>query len=83
MSYYWPDSRSLVSGTIIITVSSVKLLLGYPMATPSHEDPLNIVPWDQFFHKLQQLLDRIDVRVAQLQAKLWVCGVIELVSLDH
>lgn len=53
------------------------------MATPSHEDPLNTVPWDLFFHKLQQLLDRIDVRVAQLQAKLWVCGVVELVSLDH
>lgn len=57
--------------------------LGYPMATPSHEDSLNIMPQDQFFHKLQQLLDRIDVRVAQLQAKLWACGVVELVSPDH
>lgn len=57
--------------------------LGYPMATPSHEDSLNIMPQDQFFHKLQQVLDRINVRVAQLQAKLWACGVVELVSLDH
>lgn len=39
----------------------------HPSATPSHRDPACIVPQDRSLHKLQQVLDGVDVKSGPIQ----------------
>ena len=53
------------------------------MAALSLGDSGDIVPQDQSLHKLQQVLDGVDVRVGQPKALLWDWVIAEQVNLGH
>lgn len=59
---HWSSSSPLVHHRYW---TLIKTCLGYPAATPSHGDPVGILPQDPLLHVLQQVIDGVAVRVRQ------------------
>lgn len=55
---HWFDSRPLENHH---HWTLIEIPLGYPAAVLSHGDPTVIIAWNQFLHKLKQVIDGIDV----------------------
>lgn len=60
-----------------------RMPLGYPVAAPIPGDLSWIIPQDQLFHQLQQVLYGVDARVGQLKACLCALMVDKLDSLGY